>query len=86
MLDFDWMINTLKEAIEDEDWELVREVMAYLEEDDVFEQYKGCLSYILVNQIVQNTFFPHQKRVLLRKTQHEKRKNYVSKRHFCSFG
>ena len=40
MLDFDWMINTLKEAIEDEDWELVREVMAYLEEDDVFEQYK----------------------------------------------
>ncbi len=30
MLDFDWMINTLKEAIEDEDWELVREVIAYL--------------------------------------------------------
>ena len=28
MLDFDWMINTLKEAIEEEEWELVREVIA----------------------------------------------------------
>ena len=27
MLDFDWMINTLKEAIEEEEWELVREVI-----------------------------------------------------------
>ena len=40
MLDFDWMISTLKEAIEEEDWELVSEVIVYLEEDDVFEQYK----------------------------------------------
>ena len=30
----------LKEAIEEENWELVREVIAYLKDDDVFEQYK----------------------------------------------
>ena len=40
MLDVDWMIDTLKEAIEDEDWELVREVIAYLKADDVFEEYR----------------------------------------------
>ena len=40
MLDFDWMIDTLKEAIEDEEWELVREVIAYLKADDVFEEYR----------------------------------------------
>ena len=28
------------EAIEKEDWELVREVIAYLSDDDVFEQYR----------------------------------------------
>jgi len=32
--------NTLKEAIEGEDWELVREVIAYLKADDVFEDYR----------------------------------------------
>ena len=36
MLDFDWMINT----IEEEEWELVREVIAYLKADDVFEDYR----------------------------------------------
>ena len=40
MLDLDWIINTLKEAIEEDNWELVSEVIVYLEEDDVFEQYK----------------------------------------------
>ena len=40
MLDFDWMISTLKEAIEEEEWELGREVIAYLKADDVFEEYK----------------------------------------------
>ena len=40
MLDFDWMIDTLKEAIEDEEWELVREVIAYLKADDDFEDYR----------------------------------------------
>ena len=37
MLDLDWMKDTLKEAIENEDWDLVREVIAYLSDDDVFE-------------------------------------------------
>ena len=40
MLDFDWMINTLKEAMEDDNSDLVREVIAYLRDDDIFEQYK----------------------------------------------
>ena len=40
MLDFDWMINTLKEAMEDDDWDVVREVIANLRDDDIFEQYK----------------------------------------------
>ena len=39
MLDLDWIRETLKEAIEDENWDLVREVIIYLE-DDVFEEYK----------------------------------------------
>ena len=34
------MIDTLKEAIEEEEWELVREVIAYLKADDVFEDYR----------------------------------------------
>ena len=34
MLDLDWIRDTLKEAIEDENWELVREVIAYLKDDD----------------------------------------------------
>ena len=40
MLDLDWMKDTLKEAIENEEWDLVREVIAYLSDDDVFQQYK----------------------------------------------
>tara|TARA_R110002020_G_scaffold188487_2_gene387187 strand:- start:140 stop:301 length:162 start_codon:yes stop_codon:yes gene_type:complete len=40
MLDLDWMKERLKEAIENEEWELVREVIAYLSDDDMFEQYK----------------------------------------------
>ena len=40
MLDFEWMIDTLKEAIEEEEWELVREVIAYLKAVDVFEDYR----------------------------------------------
>jgi len=40
MLNLDWIINTLKEAIEEKNWELVKEIIIYLEEDDVFEQYK----------------------------------------------
>ena len=40
MLDLDWMKETLKEAMEKEDWDLVREVIAYLSDDDVCEQYR----------------------------------------------
>ena len=40
MLDLEWIREALKEAINDENWELVREVIAYLKDDDVFEQYK----------------------------------------------
>ena len=36
MLDLDWMKDTLKEAIENEEWDLVREVIAYLSDDDIF--------------------------------------------------
>ena len=40
MLDLDWIIRALKEATEEENWDLVKEIIIYLEEDDVFEQYK----------------------------------------------
>ena len=40
MLDLEWIRETLKEAIEDEDWDLVREVIAYLKDDELFDQYK----------------------------------------------
>ena len=39
MLDFDWMINTLKEAIEEENWDVIREVIDYLKEYEIFDQY-----------------------------------------------
>ena len=39
MLDLDWIRETLKEAIEDEDWDLVREVIAYLKDDEIFYKY-----------------------------------------------
>ena len=37
MLDFDWIISTLKEAMEDDNWDLVREVIAYLKDYDIFD-------------------------------------------------
>jgi hypothetical protein len=40
MLDLEWMKDALEEAIEEENWELVREVIAYLSDDDGFAQYK----------------------------------------------
>tara|TARA_R110002020_G_C15793549_1_gene730426 strand:- start:62 stop:217 length:156 start_codon:yes stop_codon:yes gene_type:complete len=40
MLDLEWVLNSLKEARDDESWDLIREVIAYLEEDDLFEIYK----------------------------------------------
>ena len=40
MLDLEWIREALKEAINDENWELVREVIAYLKDDELFDQYK----------------------------------------------
>ena len=40
MLDLEWVLNALKEAIDEESWDLIKEVIAYLEEDDLFEIYK----------------------------------------------
>jgi hypothetical protein len=31
-MDMDWILNTLKEARDDEDWDLVREVISYIEQ------------------------------------------------------
>ena len=39
MLDLDWIRDTLKEAIEEENWDLIREVIAYLKDDEIFDQY-----------------------------------------------
>ena len=30
----------MKEARDEESWDLIKEVIAYLEDDDVFQQYK----------------------------------------------
>ena len=40
MLDLEWVFNSLKEARDEESCDLIREVIAYLEEDDLFEIYK----------------------------------------------
>ena len=40
MLDIEWVLNTLKEARDDENWELIREVIVYLDEDDLLEIFK----------------------------------------------
>jgi len=37
MLDLDWVISTLKEARDNEDWELVREIISYLENQEDFD-------------------------------------------------
>ena len=34
MLDLDWVINTLKEARDNEDWDLVKEIIYYLENQE----------------------------------------------------
>ena len=38
MLDLDWVLETLKEARDDENWSLVKEVIAYLESRDDFDE------------------------------------------------
>jgi|TARA_B100000700_G_scaffold299422_1_gene366469 hypothetical protein len=36
MLDLDWVLNALKEARDEEDWDLVREIISYIEEYEEF--------------------------------------------------
>ena len=38
MLDLEWVLNSLKEARDEESWDLIREVIAYLESRDDFEE------------------------------------------------
>ena len=37
MLDLEWVLNTLREARNDENWDLIKEVVAYLESRDDFD-------------------------------------------------
>jgi len=37
VLDLDWVINSLKEARDDEDWDLVKEIISYLENQNDFD-------------------------------------------------
>ena len=36
MLDIDWVLNSLKEARDDESWDLVKEIISYIEEYEEF--------------------------------------------------
>ena len=38
MLDLDWVISTLKEARDDEDWDLIKEIISYIEEYEEFAE------------------------------------------------
>ena len=38
MLDLDWIKEALKEAIEEENWDLVREVIVFLSDYDEYEE------------------------------------------------
>ena len=37
MLDLEWVLDSLKEARDDKSWDLIREVIAYLESRDDFD-------------------------------------------------
>tara|TARA_B100000795_G_C22550047_1_gene342156 strand:+ start:144 stop:293 length:150 start_codon:yes stop_codon:yes gene_type:complete len=37
MLDLDWVVESLKEARNDENWDLIKEIIAYLESRDDFD-------------------------------------------------
>jgi|TARA_B110000977_G_C10915725_1_gene431063 hypothetical protein len=37
MLDLEWVLNTLKEARDEEDWDLIKEIISYLESRDDFD-------------------------------------------------
>ena len=38
MLDLDWVLNSLKEARDDESWESIKEVISYIEEYEEFAE------------------------------------------------
>jgi len=38
VLDLDWVVNSLKEARDAEDWDLVKEIISYLENQDDFDE------------------------------------------------
>ena len=37
MLDIDWVLNSLKEARDEENWDLIKEIIAYIESRDDFD-------------------------------------------------
>ena len=37
MLDLEWVLNTLKEARDEENWDLIKEIIAYIESRDDFD-------------------------------------------------
>jgi|TARA_R110000764_G_C10926132_1_gene374453 hypothetical protein len=41
MLDLEWVLNTLKEARDEENWDLIKEIIAYLESRDDFDDDEG---------------------------------------------
>ncbi len=41
MLDLEWVLDTLKEARDNEDWDLIKEVISYLESRDDFDDDEG---------------------------------------------
>ena len=50
MVDIDWILNSLKEARDDESWDLVKEVIYYIEEyeefvDDDIDQWAEKIDY-----------------------------------------
>ena len=50
MLDIDWVLNSLKEARDDESWDLIKEVISYIEEyeefdDDDIDQWAEKIDY-----------------------------------------
>ena len=37
MLDLEWVLNSLREARDEENWDLIKEIIAYLESRDDFD-------------------------------------------------
>ena len=41
MLDLEWVLNSLREARDEENWDLIKEIIAYLESRDDFDDDEG---------------------------------------------